>query len=143
MIINTKFFGELEIEESGVVEFIKPILAFEDKRKYVLLDGVDDLVFTFLQSTEDPQLCFLTIPPALVVKDYDIELGDEIVKSIELESPSDVLLYNIVSVPGNVTDMTVNLKAPIVINSKNKKAAQEVLSDDKYSIKHRIQKDGE
>ena len=143
MKINTKFFGELEIEESGVVEFIKPILAFEDKRKYVLLDGMDDLVFTFIQSVDDPQLCFLTIPPALVVKEYDIELGEEIVKFLELESPSDVLLYNIVSVPENVNDMTVNLKAPIVINMKNKKAAQEVLSDDKYSVKHRIQKDGE
>ena len=143
MKINTKFFGELEIEESGVVEFIKPILAFEDKRKYVLLDGMDDLVFTFIQSVDDPQLCFLTIPPALVVKEYDIELGEEIVKLLELKSPSDVLLYNIVSVPENVNDMTVNLKAPIVINMKNKKAAQEVLADDKYSVRHRIQKDGE
>ena len=143
MKINTKFFGELEIEESGVVEFIKPILAFEDKRKYVLLDGMDDLVFTFIQSVDDPQLCFLTIPPALVVKDYDIELDEEIVKSLELESPLDVLLYNIVSVPENVNDMTVNLKAPIVINMKNKKATQEVLSDDKYSVRHRIKKDGE
>jgi len=143
MKINTKFFGELEIEESGVVEFVKPILAFEDKKKYVLLDGMDDLVFTFLQSIEDPELCFLTVPPALIINEYDIELGDEIVKSLELESPSDVLLYNIVSVPENVNDMTANLKAPIIINMKNKKAAQEVLTDDKYSVKHRIKKDGE
>ncbi len=143
MRIGTKYFGELEIDESGIVEFERPLLAFEDKRKYVLLDGMDDLVFAFLQSVEDPKLCFLTVPPALIVNDYDIELSDEVVKLLGLESPTDVLLYNIVTVPENVDDMTVNLKAPIVINLKNKKAAQEVLADDKYEVRHRVQKAGE
>lgn len=143
MRISTKFFGEIEIEESGIIEFVRPLLAFEGKRRFVLLDGMDDLVFTFLQSVEDSQLCFLTIPPAMIVKEYDIEISEEIVKLLELDSPADVLLYNIVSVPENVNDMTVNLKAPIVINMKNKKAAQEVLTDENYEVRHRVQKVGE
>ena len=143
MKLQTKFFGEIEIEESGIIEFVRPLLAFENHRKFVLLDGMDDLVFTFLQSIDEPQLCFLTVPPAMLVSDYDIEIGDEVVKLLGLNSPADVLLFNIVNVPENVEDMTVNMKAPIVVNYKNKKAAQEVLNDDKYEVKYRIQKAGE
>lgn len=143
MKVNTKFFGEVEIEESGVIEFVKPILAFEDMRKFVLLEGMEDLVFTFLQSIEDPNLCFLIVPPSMIVEEYDIELDDELVKLLGLETPVDALLYNIVTVPEDVQNLTVNLKAPIIINLKNKKAAQEIFANDKYSIKHRVLKVGE
>ena len=143
MKIETKFFGEVEVEESGIVEFVKPILGFEDKKRFVLLEGIEDMIFTFFQSVDEPQLCFLTIPPSMVVEEYDIDLDDETVKLIGIESPADVLLYNIVTVPENVQNMSVNLKAPLIINLKNKKAAQEVLNNEEYSIRHKIVKAGE
>lgn len=142
MRIDTKFFGEMEIDELSIIEFEKPILAFEDNKKFAVIDGMNDLVFTFLQSIEDSSLCFLTIPPALVVEEYDIELSEEIVKLLSLEKPEDVLLFNIITVPENVEDMTVNLKAPIIVNVKNRKAAQEVLAEDKFEIRYRIKKAG-
>ncbi len=142
MNIKTKFFGEMEIDEKGIINFERPLLAFETNNRFALIDGMNDLVFTFMQSLDEPDLCFLTIPPALVIEQYDIELSEDIVKILGLDSPDDVLLFNIVTVPENVEEMTVNLKAPIVVNIKNGKAAQEVLIDEKYEIRHRIKKVG-
>ncbi len=47
-------------------------------------------------------------------------------------------IYTIVVVPEDITKMTMNLKAPLVINVRNKKGVQAILDTEEYSIRHHI-----
>ena len=143
MIIKTKFFGEIEISEKDVVTFDEGIPGFLDLHSFAVVNDGDDTYISYLQSLNEEKVCFIMMPPVFIEKDYDIEISDSVVKKLKIEKPEDVKLYTILTVPGNFKDTTANLKAPIVVNSRNNKAIQEILDDERYSIRHRIVKESD
>jgi len=58
------------------------------------------------------------VNPFMVVKDYDFEIPDEAVESLGIESILDVMVLSIVVVPEDISKMTMNLKAPVIINTR-------------------------
>ena len=60
---------------------------------------------------------------------------------MELENLSDASVYTILTIPKKVTEMSANLKAPIIINNKNKLARQIVLQDSKLEVKYEMYAD--
>ena len=50
----------------------------------------------------------------------------------------DLLIYCIANIPNNIKDMTINLKAPIVININNNKADQVICNNEEYPIKYYV-----
>ncbi|MEA4962845.1 flagellar assembly protein FliW [Lutispora sp.] len=137
MKVKTRFFGEVNIDEDQIISFVEGIPGFPEQKKYIILND-DDTDFTFLQSTEEEGLCFITLPPAMIVGDYSFDISDETVEKLELKSPEDVLTLAILNIPEDFKKMTANLRAPIVINTKNKIGVQELLNDDNYSMKHQV-----
>jgi flagellar assembly factor FliW len=83
-------------------------------------------------------LAFVMINPFFVCKDYDIEIGDESALALEVGGPQDLEVYSIVVVPDDISKMTKNLKAPVLINTKNNRGMQVILDTDKYSVRHYI-----
>lgn len=143
MVIKTKFFGEIEISDKDVVTFDEGIPGFLDLHSFSVINDSNNAFISYLQSLEEEQVCFIMMPPAVIDKGYDIELSDSTVKKLNIEKPEDVHLYAILTIAGNFKDATANLKAPIVVNIKNNKAIQEILDDERYSIRHRIVKESD
>lgn len=142
MIIKTKFYGEVEFNEQNIITFEQGIPGFADLHKFAVIP-VEDLIFSYMQSVEDENICFVVVPPTFVDPKYDINISDETVKSLKIENPEDIYVYSIVTIPDNINEMTVNLRAPILLNTKNNKAVQEVLEDDRYSIRHKVIKEAD
>lgn len=142
MRIKTKFLGEMEYSNENVIVFEEGIPGFSDLHKYALIP-INDLVFSYMQSLEDERICFIVMPPALAESEYDINISDTTVEKLKVEKPEDVNVFSIVTIPDNINDMTINLKAPIILNTKNNKAVQEVLDDDRFSIRHKVLKEAE
>ncbi|SCY86854.1 flagellar assembly protein FliW [Alkaliphilus peptidifermentans] len=139
MIIETRHFGEIEVGLEEVIHFPDGIPAFEENKKYVIIENPDkDVPFHWLQSIEEPSLAFVIINPFLFMEDYDFQIPKSILEKLEIESPEIVSVHTIVVVPDDINKMTANLKAPIIINTKNKKGKQIVLDDTKYQTKHYI-----
>ena len=139
MKINTKNFGQIEIEEKNILNFPNGILAFEDQNKFIIIENKDsDNPFHYLQSLSDKDLAFVIIDPFIFKKDYDINIADSVVENLEINIPEDVKLYTIVTVPKNLKEMTANLSGPIVINTRNNKGAQVVLDNSQYSTRYPI-----
>lgn len=139
MIIKTKHFGEMEIKEERVINFIEGIIGYEDSHKFVVIDSEDpESPFKWIQSIDNPELAFALIDPFTVRSDYDFDLKDEYVSLIEIKEPSQVVVYAIVVVPEDIRKISMNLKAPIVINKDTKLAAQAILETDKYTVRHYI-----
>ncbi len=143
MIVKTKFFGELEISDKDVLIFDEGLPGFQDMRRYAVINDGDNPYISYLQSLEKSNICFIMIPPVFALKDYDIEISDSTVKKLGIEKPEDVKLYAILTIPGSFKDATANLKAPIVVNVNNNKAVQEILDDERYSIRYRIVKESD
>lgn len=137
MKIDTKYFGNLEIDATEVVEFRSPIYGFENLRRFTFL--YDDSVpgpFTWMQSLEAPDVCFILVDPSAVVTGYAPELPQETQKLLELDEAAPVWRA-IAVVPRDLADATMNLKSPVVINPARKCAAQVILEAD-YPLRAKL-----
>jgi flagellar assembly factor FliW len=139
--VKTTRFGELEVNPSDIVTFAEGLLGFENLKKYFVVDPGDSTLILWLQSTEDEKVAFPIIEPKIFKPDYIAKLLPADLNGLELESLQTDKLYSILTIPANVTEMSANLKAPVVINSNKKVGKQIVLQDSKLSVKHEMYKE--
>ena len=135
MKIKTVRFGEIEIDESRVFNFELPIIGFNELKKFVILDTNKDSFFRWLQSVEDPSLAFPIVSVFSLNVDYSIDLPDNVVEKLKIESVESLLVMNIASIPqDNPQGTTINLLSPIVFNLDKNIAGQVILSGSGYDI---------
>jgi len=137
MRLQTKAYGEVDVDERQVVSFPAGLLGFEKFRDYVLLDARQKPFF-YLQSVDVPDLAFILIDPFLFRPDYSIDVNDEALDEIGVSEPSDCLVFAIVTVPNDGQAVTANLLGPIIINKANRHGMQAVLPDPRWRVKHDI-----
>lgn len=138
MKVLSNYLGEVDYQSESVVRFVAPILGFEERREFVLIENDNrELPFDFLQAVDDADLTFITTSPYLFVEDYEFNIEDGVAKDLEAETPDDIAVYSLVVIPERIEETTINLKAPILVNMKNKKALQIIL-DEEYPFKHQI-----
>ena len=134
MIIKTRDFGEEEISEEVIIDFPNGVYAFEENKRFVLLSPCgEDKYPMWLQSVDNPNLCFIVFDPKEFVPDYSVELDRETKELLEANGEELDLLCMAV-VPDEYINITLNLKSPIVINSKAKKGVQ-VIAAENYPLK--------
>jgi len=139
MILKTRHFGELDINESDIIEFSRGIPGFETVKQFILINHEEEnSPFKWLQSVDSPRLAFVLINPFAVKRDYEIELDDETLNELEIKNESDVEVYSIVVVPEDMNKMTMNLQAPVVINWRTRKGKQVILDTDRYGVRHYV-----
>lgn len=139
MIIETTHFGEIEINEENILEFKECILGFEDVRRFGIINSEDPKSpFKWIQAIEKPELAFAVVNPFEIKKDYDFQLKEDCISSLGIENAEQVAVFAIVRVPEDTKKISMNLKAPIIVNTENKKAAQIILDSDKYAVRHYI-----
>lgn len=141
MKINTKIFGEIEIAEEKLIEFPNGILGFEDLKTFTLVYDVekeDRKTVMWLQSIEEPNFAMPVVNPMYVIENYNPTVEDELLKCIGEFAEEELIIVATMTVPSDLTKMTANLKAPIIINSATKKGCQIIVENDEYKIKHEI-----
>ena len=134
MQILTTRFGEVLLEKEDVIRFPEGLLGFGDLREFVLLDDPDDEIFAWLQSCEKPGIAFPVLEPELFAEGYQVSLTRSELSALNTESLAGTRAFTIVTIPEDPTKMTANLKAPIIINVKERIARQCVLQNNKLSI---------
>ena len=141
MKVKTTRFGELEVNPNDIITFSEGLLGFENLKKYFVVDPGDSTLILWLQSTEDDKVAFPIIEPKIFKPDYIAKLLPADLNGLDLESLQAAKLYSILTIPANVTEMSANLKAPVVVNSQRKVGKQIVLQDSKLSVKHEMYKE--
>ncbi|KPI55038.1 flagellar assembly protein FliW [Clostridioides difficile] len=114
----------------------KGILGFENLKEYELLDIENEDILKEFNSTEEDCIGFIVVSPFEIIKEYEVVLNQEIIEKLEVKSPNDIMLLNIITIGQTLEESTVNMKAPIVINVRNNCGMQIILQDEEYSIWH-------
>lgn len=135
MNLETLNYGTISYNEENIVVFEKPLLGFNNLKKFVLVEIEQNSMFNLLQSIEEKAVGFIVLSPFSVRQDYEIELDEATIKELEIESHEEVAIMTTVTLNEVAEKTTTNLKAPIIINIKNKKGKQIILNNDKYKIK--------
>ena len=140
MIISTSLFGEIDVPKDKVIDFDTGIPAFPDQNQFVIVhdEDHDNSIFCWLQSVIDPELIFPIVDILSIMPQYSPVISEADLISIGEYEKSDFFVYNIANVPDNIEDITVNLKAPIIINAKEQKGMQCVAQNEDYQIRHKI-----
>ncbi len=138
MIIKTKYLGEVDVSSDKIITFTAGLPGFEEETEFVLLDVSKEVAFQLLQSTKTKELAFFVINPYLLYESYSVKLDDPTIEGLGIESEQDVVILSIVTLRDPFIDSTINLKAPIVINLKNRQGKQYILQDDTYSMRETI-----
>lgn len=127
MLIQTRDFGEMEIDEKDIITFVEPIFGFEDYRKYVLMEHEElNPHFVWLQSTEEPMVCFVLANPRELVPDYEVRLPEDTAAAL---GEGGTLYFVLTVIRDPYYDSTVNLKSPVVINTQTGRAMQVTLEE--------------
>lgn len=138
MKIATARFGEIEVIPEEIIEFAEGLLGFEEAHRFVILNPQDGSPFRWLQCVDNGDLAFVIIEPLNFMFEYDLSISDSDADFLGLKVAEDAVLYAIVTIPENPSDMTANLQGPIVINVKTRKGRQVISTNNRHSVRTRI-----
>ena len=136
----TRLFGEIEIDESKIITFEDGIIGFPDMKKFTLIfdeekEGRPSI--SWLQSMDEPEIAFPVMDPLFVCETYNPSVEEELLKNLGTIKEDNLYVLVTVTVPQNIKELAVNLKAPIVINTDTRKASQINVEDD-LPVRYRI-----
>ncbi len=123
MKLNTNKFGEIDFDEKLIIKFSSGLFGFEQLKDYLLIK-VDDEIFHWLNSVEEPDIALPLIALRLIDDSFPQEKNNE--------------AFGVVTMNSDVLKITVNLKAPIFIDQNAKSGFQKILDNDKYPIKYNL-----
>ena len=135
MQIDTVRFGAIEIDETKLITFDDGIPGLEEYRTYALLQFEESYPIIWLQSTDEGGVCLPVLDTFAVLSGYVFDIDDDDVKGLELSGPEDLHVVSVLVIPDELRQMTVNLAAPIIINTVTGKAKQIVLSGSDYNVR--------
>lgn len=141
MLIKTRHFGEVNLDEEKVITFDEGLIGFEDCKRYTILynneEGGNNTI-SWLQSLDVPELALPVISPLSVMADYNPIVEDEVLLPLGELTEENLIILLTLSVPSDITKMSANLKAPLVINADTKKGCQIIAENPDYVIKYNI-----
>lgn len=117
-------------EEIPVIEMVEPLPGFPGLRRFALVRLDDEGLLCALRCLDDPELRFLVVPPGAFFDDYAPVVDDEVVLQLGIESDADILLLVVVNAADSARSATANLMAPVLVNTRNLRGRQVLLSDD-------------
>lgn len=89
-----------------------------------------------LVADQDPDIRLFLVDAAAYVGEYSPELSDDQVAAVQVSSPEDALLLVVVTPADDA--VTVNLRAPIVVNAKTGAAAQVIVQDGDWPVRAQL-----
>ncbi|NOX34969.1 MAG: flagellar assembly protein FliW [Deltaproteobacteria bacterium] len=139
MKLNTKQFGEIEIDEEKIINMPLGIPGFRDRKRYVLLQKKETMPFLLFQCMDDSDLSFVVLDPVKILPEYTIDKKD-LEKIVPWDLGRDeISCFVIVTIPnGNPERMTANFMAPLVINNQKKEGLQLILQNSSYSHQYQL-----
>lgn len=138
MELKTRNFGTVHVDEDAIYKFPVGLYGFEDCKEFAIFqhDYDEDLSLLYLQHTADIFPSFLVFEPWDMFEGYDPKMLPEDLKACGAESEEDLIFLSIATLPVSLEDLSLNIKSPVVLNTKTKEARQVILTNPDYEVRY-------
>ena len=136
--VKTTRFGEIPVEPDQVYAVSETLPGFPDAASFFFIDRANIAPFRWLQCIEDANLTFVIVKHEIFFYDYAPKVDPKDLKGLEMEDQFSGQFYTIVVLPEDLTQMTANLKAPLLFNPRTRKFKQVFLLNSDYHYQHYI-----
>ena len=137
MIIETKAFGPMEIDERQIIQFRTGILGFTHLKEYALIDSQQPPFF-ILQAIQDRDTSFIIMSPEVFRSDYGLDLASDELDELEWEDDEELLVMAIVTIPQDGSPITANLQGPVIINKQKRLGKQAIQLSPIWKTRHLV-----
>ena len=140
MLVKTKFFGEVDLPEEKIITFERGLIGLADYKKFTILYDCEkeNSNISWLQSVEEPTLALPVVKPWIIKEDYNPVVEDELLSHIGELTEENLVILVTMTVPEQIEQMSVNLKAPIIVNADTRKGAQIICENNDYEVKYKM-----
>ncbi|MFT7144657.1 MAG: flagellar assembly factor FliW [Alphaproteobacteria bacterium] len=134
-------FGEVTLREDRLISFDKGLLGFNECTTFGLckLPNADESPIMLLQCVNEPEIGFLVADPKILgleIKDEDVAKA---LKEAGMSKESTQLMVILTMYDQEDSYyLTANLRAPLLIDSRTRKARQHVLTSKDYTTQHKL-----
>lgn len=133
MQANTRLFGAIDIPDDKIIVLENGMIGLPEMKYFALIfdeEKVGGGKVRWLQSMDDPETAFPVMDPSLVKDDYSPMINDDILRPLGELNEENTFILTTLTVPKEVERMSINLKAPIIINAETRKGAQIIVEND-------------
>ena len=133
MQANTRLFGTIDIPDDKIIVLENGMIGLPEMKNFALIfdeEKEDGGKVRWFQSMDDPETAFPVLDPTIVKEDYNPMINDDILRPLGELNAENTFILTTLTVPRDVEKMSINLKAPIVINTDTRKGAQIIVEDD-------------
>lgn len=138
MILKTRSFGTIKVNEEKIIHFKEGIPGFEELKKYIMIEEEQDSPFCYLQSIEDGEICFILTNPYLFKSDYEPAIRKQYFEQLGGGKLEDFSVFAIVTIKGEIETATLNLMAPLIIQQNSRLGIQVILEGQDYTTRHAV-----
>lgn len=134
----TKLFGEVDIDESKMLTFDEGIIGYPHMQHFFMIHDAEQekrREISWMQSVEEPAFALPVINPLVVEPNYDPSVEDELFHQLGECGADGYLVLTTLRVPSDITQMSINLRAPLIINPQTRKCRQVIVEDERYSVR--------
>lgn len=133
MEVTTRLFGKIDIAEDKIITLENGIIGFPDLRRFTIIfdsEKDEEKSILWFQSMDEPQFAMPVLVPNYIVPNYNPTVNDELLAPLGKLDEANTYVLVTVKVPQRIEDMTINLKAPIIINTDTLLGAQIIVEDE-------------
>jgi len=125
-------FGEFSVASEAVIYFTGGVIGFPKEERFVLLEHKPP--FSWIHSIDNQDLAFVVVDGNAFGEGYSIPLpiGDP---RLDLTETDEFAILVLVTVRPGPSLTTANLKAPLIVNLRNRKGVQIVIDDSRFSTR--------
>ncbi len=128
MIVESTRFGTLGIRDEEVLLFEQGLIGMESCRRWVLLADANNSALAWMQSIDRADIALAVVSPRRYVSDYQVRVNSRDLLPLALDSLKDAQVLVVLNKHGQ--ELTLNLKAPLVVNLENRRGRQLIAKND-------------
>jgi flagellar assembly factor FliW len=138
MNLSTTRFGTLAVDADDVIRFPHGLPGLEECRRWVLLADTESQAIAWLQSVERQDVALAVVSPRRFVPAYQIRVARRELEPLELESVEAVQVLVVLCKTGK--SITLNLKAPLLINP-NRRLGRQIVTNSELPVQYELGSD--
>ncbi|MBR1633451.1 MAG: flagellar assembly protein FliW [Lachnospiraceae bacterium] len=141
MTVQTRLFGEVYVGDDKIINLPQGIIGFPDLKQFTLIfdsDKEDGGSIMWFQSLDEPQFALPVMTPATILPDYNPTVNDELLAPLGELTEENLYVLVTVKVPQDLKEMSVNLKAPIIVNTDTMLGGQLIVEDEDLPVRYKI-----